>query len=108
MESDQKNEQIEEEHFDVILDDIETGIRPRAVKTDLKKTKKSSGWGVASSLGEVGFDIALPMALGLIAGVKLDEHWGTRPKATLLLFFLGLIIGCTSLIRIVRDSLTKR
>lgn len=107
MEPEKKSGTNEEEHFDVILDDVETGIRPRAIKSDPKKAKKSSGWGMATSLGEVGFDIALPMTLGLIAGVKIDEHWGTRPKATLLLFFLGLIIGCTSLIRIVYDSLRK-
>lgn len=97
----------EEEHYDVLLDDLETGLRPRKVKIDPKKKAKKSGWGSATAVGEIGFDIALPMVLGLVVGTKLDEQWGTRPKATLVLFFTGLIIGCTSLIRIVYDSLRK-
>lgn len=107
MESVNQNNQ-EEEHYDVILDDVETGIRPRKLKTDTKKKKVGMGWGAATAIGEIGFDIALPMALGLFVGTKLDEQWGTRPKATLILFGAGLVLGCTSLIRIVRVGLGKR
>ena len=88
MEPTKQNE--EDEQYDVILDDVDYGIRPRKIKVDLKKKKKPMGWGMATAIGEIGFDIALPMTLGLVVGGKLDAHWGTRPKATLLLFFLGL------------------
>lgn len=97
------------EHFDVILEDVETGIRPRKPKlTDRALSDTGGGWQFASVAGQVGFDIALPMVLGLVVGVKLDERWGTRPNATLILFGLGLAISCASLIRIVRDALHRR
>jgi len=95
-------------HYDVILEDIETGIRPRKTKISEKKTSGSGGWEFVGMAGQVGFDIALPMALGLVAGVKLDERWGTKPQATLILFGLGLVLSCASLIRIVRDISRKR
>ncbi len=104
----QPSDEPEDEQFDVVLDDVETGIRPRKLKpADTKKRQSGSGWQFASLAGQVGLEIAMPMVLGLIAGTKLDEHWGTRPKATLLLFSVGLILGCTSLIRIVRDGIGK-
>lgn len=105
---DEKSEIPEGEYFDVILEDVETGIRPRKVKTTDKKKVSGGGWQFVSVAGQVGFDIALPMVLGLIVGVKLDEHWGTRPTMTLALFGLGLMISCASLIRIVRDALGRR
>lgn len=106
---DEKSGLSESEHYDVILEDVETGIRPRKIKTpDKKKSAVGSGWQYASLAGEIGFDVAVPMVVGLIVGTKLDERWGTQPKVTLLLFGLGLLFSCTSLIRIVRDVLRKR
>ena len=96
--------------YDVILEDVETGIRPRKLKPgEVKKSDRPPvGWQFASVAGEVGFDIALPMVLGLVVGARLDQQWGTRPKLTLSLFFFGLLLSCASLIRIVRDSLKAR
>lgn len=95
-------------HYDVILEDVETGIRPRKIKVGEKKTSGSGGWEFVGMAGQVGFDIALPMVLGLLGGVALDERWGTKPQATLILFGLGLVLSCASLIRIVRDTSSKR
>ncbi len=106
---DNKNFREEQkERFDVILEDVEGNIRPRKVKVGDKKNPSGGGWQSAAVAGEIGFDIVLPMVLGLVGGAKLDELWGTRPKATLLLFFVGLAMGCASLIRIVRDALRRR
>lgn len=105
----EKSELSESEHFDVILEDVETGVRPRKIKpAEKKKSAVGSGWQYTSLAGEIGFDVAVPMVAGLIIGAKLDERWGTQPKATLLLFGLGLLFSCASLIRIVRDVLNKR
>ncbi len=106
---DEKNVSSQHEYYDVILEDVETGIRPRKAKpADKKSSRGNDGWQFASVAGQVGLDIALPMVLGLVGGVKLDEHWGTRPKATLVLFGFGLLVSCASLIRIVRDAVAKR
>ncbi len=106
--NDTKDEVGSSQHFDVILEDVDGGLRPRKVKPLQKKGERSSGWQYTAVAGEIGFDIALPMVLGLVVGGKLDEAWGTRPKATLILFFVGLFFGCASLIRIVRDNLIRR
>lgn len=107
--TDKKSEYPEGEHFDVILEDVETGIRPRKIKVpEKKKSSSGNGWQYASLAGEIGFDVALPMVAGLIGGVKIDERFGTKPTATLVLFGLGLLLSCASLIRIVRDVINKR
>lgn len=95
--------------YDVILEDVDEPIRPRKIKSGKTQNDQPGiGWQFASVAGQVGFDIALPMVLGLIGGVKLDEQWGTRPKATIVLFGIGLVMSCASLIRIVRDAARKR
>lgn len=96
---------VEEKKFDLTLDGSEANVSPRAKKI---VKKQSDGWKYVSLAGELGFDIALPMVVGGIIGMKVDEHWGTQPKATIGLFLIGLGIGCTSLIRIVRDVIRKR
>lgn len=96
------------EYYDVILEDEEGNIRPRKIKTLIPKKPQDGGWRYVGLAGQIGFDIALPMVVGLLAGVKLDAAWGTRPKATLLLFFIGLCLGCASLLRIVRGVSHKR
>lgn len=98
---------MEDEQFDVILEDVETGIRPRVAPKSVVK-QQQTGWEFASVAGQIGFDIALPMVLGLVIGTKLDDRWGTRPRFTLGLFVVGLVLSCASLIHIVRDATRKR
>lgn len=102
-----KEDKSANEHYDVVLEDIEDPIRPRQGKS-VQKEESPSGWQLFAGTGEVGFEIALPMTVGLIVGVKVDEMWGTRPKATLAFFLVGLVISCASLIRIVRDNMNRR
>ena len=96
-----------DEQFNVLLEDEEGFIRPRKRKESKVIKQQGNGWQLAGVAGQIGFDVALPMVGGLIIGIKLDEVWGTQPKATLLLFCLGILLGCTSLIRIVRDAVRK-
>jgi len=97
---------IEEKTFNLRVDEGDTRLSPREKKTGNRG--QTNGWKYVSLAGELGFDIALPMTGGLIIGIKLDEYWGSQPKATIGLFLLGLVISCTSLIRIVRDVARKR
>ncbi len=96
---------VEEKKFDLHLDDEDAIAHPR-IKKDLPK-RQTSGMKYFSLAGELGFDIALPMVLGLIIGTKLDARWGTQPKITIGLFIFGMVLSCTSLIRIVRDVSRK-
>ncbi len=96
---------VEEKKFDLIVDEHTTGAHPRE-KKDIPKSS-TNGMKYFALAGELGFDIALPMVLGFIVGEKLDARWGTQPKATIGLFLAGLVLSCTSLIRIVRDVIRK-
>lgn len=96
-----------EEQFNVLLEDEEGFIRPRKRKETKAVKSRGGGWQLAGVAGQIGFDVALPMVGGLIIGIKLDTVWGTHPKMTLILLVVGIVLGCTSLIRIVRQALKK-
>jgi len=100
-------DEVCEKQFDLELAEDQTKTHPRA-KKPVSAPKSKGVWNYFAMAGQLGFDIALPMVLGLIVGTKLDERWGTRPKATLALLAVGFVISCTSLIRIVRDASRKR
>lgn len=95
---------IGEKQFDLQVDTSETMAHPRIKKAPVRKTNGFKYFGLA---GELGFDIALPLAAGFILGAKIDARYGTQPKATIGLFVFGLLLSCASLIRIVRDVSDK-
>ena len=47
----------------------------------------------AAILGQVGFIIAVPIALGAWLGVKLDAALGTSPWGLLGLIFVGMAVA---------------
>ncbi len=47
----------------------------------------------ATILGQVGFVIAVPIALGAWLGLKLDERLGTSPWGLLGLIFAGMVLA---------------
>jgi ATP synthase protein I len=47
----------------------------------------------AAILGQVGFTIAVPIALGAWLGLKLDEALGTSPWGLLGLIFVGMAVA---------------
>ncbi len=47
----------------------------------------------AAILGQVGFTIAVPIALGAWLGLKLDERTGTSPWGLLSLIFVGMLVA---------------
>lgn len=102
-----KLDEVCEKQFDLVVGNGEMDARPRATKR-FSTPKGKEGWNYFSLAGQLGFDIALPMVIGLVIGTNLDDRWGTRPKATLVFLMIGLFFSCTSLIRIVRDASRKR
>ena len=91
--------------YDLSVNGDQTVIHPRMPKS----TKGTSGsLRYLSLAGQLGFDIAVPMVVGLIVGRWLDDMWRTAPTYTIGLFSFGCVIGCTSLIRIVQDVTRRR
>ena len=49
--------------------------------------------------GDFGATIAVPVILFVVAGRKLDEHWQTGSKLTILAFVLAALLSGISLYR---------
>jgi len=51
--------------------------------------------------------IAAPIVVALIAGKKLDAHFGTEPVIFLILAGLGFLISCVGIVRVIRGYMKK-
>lgn len=70
-------------------------------KNDKEKDKFLN---VFSTSMELGFSISLPIVIGVMLGAYLDTILNTSPKLTLSLLFTGIIIGCSNIYKIYKDS----
>lgn len=70
------------------------------------KNQKTS-WYYLGFIGEIGFSLALPIAIGAIVGSVLDRQWQIYPWATLSLLLLGLFLAVVNLVRIVTELIKK-
>ena len=65
-----------------------------------KKKKKEEGdktvWFGLGLLGLIGWSVAVPTVAGAIGGVFIDLRTGSEYSWTLMLMFLGLIVGCVN------------
>lgn len=77
----------------------ETEIVEKVVK---EIDKKTSTVGFLAQASEIGFSIALPIALGAVFGLWLDSKSASHPRYTLSFLFLGIIIGFANLFYIVK------
>lgn len=53
---------------------------------------------------QLGFSIALPIVAGALGGQFLDKIFGTAPRLTLALIFLGVLTGFIYIYRIMVES----
>lgn len=80
----------------------ETSIREKENK------KKSSSWKILGIAGQLGFDVAIPITLGTVAGRGLDQVFHTYPKLTISLLTFGLVISIVNFVRIIRKILSSK
>jgi predicted F0F1-ATPase subunit len=82
---------------------IDEGTVSLLPKNDrLRKKRDDPMWYYLGTVGEIGFIVAIPIAIGIAGGVFLDNYLGTHPKATLSLTFFGLGISMMYLVSVVR------
>jgi ATP synthase protein I len=60
-------------------------------------------WRSVSVLGTIGWSIAIPAVAGAWAGHRLDLHFETGVRFTLMLLTVGVTIGCMVSWRVVRS-----
>ena len=56
---------------------------------------------------EIGFSIAVPLVVGALFGVWLDQQFGTRPKLTLSFLFVGILLSGMSFGKIISNYIKK-
>jgi ATP synthase protein I len=69
----------------------------------MKQKPQPSVWESLGALGGLGFTIAIPIAVGAIAGNYLDGLMNTKPLFILLGLLLGLISGIYGAYRLFKS-----
>ncbi|MFA6118563.1 MAG: AtpZ/AtpI family protein [Parachlamydiales bacterium] len=62
----------------------------------MAKQRKNRMWLSLGMLGIVGWSIVIPAFIGIGIGIWIDKKFITQFSWTLMLMFLGLIIGCAN------------
>ncbi len=70
-------------------------------------TRRHSFWRNVGNLTSLGWMIALPIGLGVVAGRVLDEHLGSGTFWTLALLGAGVTIAALELVAAVQSALEQ-
>lgn len=55
---------------------------------------RRSVWFGLGMFGIVGWSVAIPTLIGVIVGLWIDTQWPSRFSWTLMLLFIGVVLGC--------------
>ena len=69
-----------------------------------RKESDRSIWFGMGLFGIIGWSVAVPTLLGTALGVWIDKRWPGSYSWTLMLLFLGLILGCLNAWRWVKQE----
>ena len=85
--------------------DVEGQIgRKEARRIKAQKEQHHRVWFGLGMFGLVGWSVAIPTLVGVGVGMWIDARWDGRQSWTLMLLFLGLIMGCLNTWRWLRDE----
>lgn len=73
-------------------------------KAEARRVEKRDIWSWLGMFGLVGWSVAIPTLIGVMAGIWLDERFHGRVSWTLSLLFVGLVLGCINAWRWVRQE----
>ena len=65
-----------------------------ARKLKARRVAPKSVWFGLGMSGLVGWSVTIPTLIGAALGIWLDKHYPSTYSWTLMLLFIGLIIGC--------------
>jgi len=83
--------------------DPERSLERDARRLARREPSGSSFWRSLSVLGTVGWSIALPATAGAWLGHRLDLHFGSGVRFTLMLLVAGVMVGSAIAWRAVRE-----
>jgi ATP synthase protein I len=65
----------------------------RKIRARQQGDRKSIWFGLGM-FGIVGWSVAIPTIIGIVIGIWIDTKWQSRFSWTLMLLFIGVILGC--------------
>jgi ATP synthase protein I len=65
-----------------------------ARKLKARRERPRELWFGLGMFGLVGWSVAIPTVLGVALGVWIDVTWPSRFSWTLMLLFVGVVLGC--------------
>ena len=75
--------------------DLERQVAAKeARKLRAQSEKHQSIWFGLGMMGIVGWSIAVPALVGVMAGVWIDAHWPSKYSWALMLLIMGICVGC--------------
>jgi predicted F0F1-ATPase subunit len=93
----------EPERLDIILEKSGNSTRYKK-RLPVKSTGGlGTSWYYLGLVGDIGFTIAIPIALGAIVGNYIDRHLATYPNITLFLLVLGIVISVVGFIKKIQE-----
>jgi ATP synthase protein I len=70
--------------------------RKEARKVRARAEKDRNVWFWFGTMGMVGWAVALPTVIGVAIGVWIDSRFPSRFSWTLMLLFVGVVLGCAN------------
>ncbi len=68
--------------------------KKEARKLRARREQQQGIWFWLGMVGLVGWSVAVPTIIGIALGVWIDRSWPSRYSWTLMLLFLGVMVGC--------------
>ena len=63
-------------------------------KLSARREERPKVWFGLGMFGLVGWSVAIPTLIGVALGIWIDSTWPSRYSWTLMLLFMGIIVGC--------------
>ena len=63
-------------------------------KLKARDERHRSIWFGMGMFGVVGWSVAIPTLAGVAVGLWIDQRWPSRFSWTLMLLFIGVVLGC--------------
>ena len=65
-------------------------------KLKARQDERPKVWFGLGMFGLVGWSVAIPTLVGIFLGLWIDTTWPSRYSWTLMLMFLGVVMGCVN------------
>ena len=80
-----------------IIEDLEKQVGAKeSRKMKGRREKDRSIWFGLGMFGLIGWSVAIPTLIGVAVGIWIDHTWPSRFSWTLMLLFIGVILGCVN------------